>query len=169
MKHLIVLCLISMLTSCWPSSVGFKDTGGMPSEWQSFHLTTLNINAPNCPLYFGAQMSEKIKDGIQNKTRLSLATKKELAELKIEGIISSYQVNPIAIQSGDNASQNRLTISILFTIEANKPKEETFTLNSTRFADFDSKTNLSEVEAELLNTISEQVVQDVINKLMSNW
>ena len=62
-----------------------------------------------------------------------------------------------------------LTSSILFTIEANKPKEETFTLNSTRFADFDSKTNLSEVEAELLNTISEQVVQDVINKSMSNW
>ena len=169
MKHLIVLGLISMLTSCWPSSVGFKDTGGMTSEWQSFHLTTLNIHAPNCPLYFGAQMSERIKDGIQNNTRLSLATKKELAELKIEGVINSYQVNPIAIQSGDNASKNRLTISILFTINADQPKEETFTLNSTRFADFDSKTNLSEVEAELLNTISEQVVQDVINKLMSNW
>mgnify|MGYP003318299750 FL=1 len=42
-------------------------------------------------------------------------------------------------------------------------------LTSTRFADYDSSTDLSSVENQLLDEINEQIVQDVINKLLSNW
>jgi hypothetical protein len=49
------------------------------------------------------------------------------------------------------------------------PKEQTITLTSSRFADFEATTNLSSVENELLENITEQIVQDLINKLMSNW
>ena len=78
-------------------------------------------------------------------------------------------MNPIAIQNGDNAAKNRLTVSVQFTIFTTTPKEEEIKLNVTRFADFDASSNLSSVETQLLNTINEQVIQDVINKIMSNW
>jgi hypothetical protein len=167
----LTICILSflLLTSCWPTSISFKDTGSMPIEWKMFHIQTLAINAPNCPLFYGAQLTEKLKDGIQNNTRLSLATKLTDAEVQIEGQILNYQVSPIAIQNGDNASKNRLTVTVQFTINTTKPTEGTTTLSSSRFEDFDATTNLASVENQLLENITEQIVQDLINKLMSNW
>jgi hypothetical protein len=120
-------------------------------------------------LSYSPLLTEQIKDGIQNNTRLLLNTQIGKGEVNIEGIISSYNVAPLAIQGNDNASKNRLTISVQFTINTTKPKEESFNLASTRFADFDASVNLSSVESKLLEEINEQIVQDVINKLLSNW
>ena len=169
MKLLLVILSLITLSSCWPTSVSFKDSGSMPIEWKAFHMKTLEINAANCPLFYAAQLSEKVKDGIQNNTRLSLATKFSDAEVQIEGQILNYQVSPIAIENGDNASKNRLSLSVQFVINTTLPKEQTITLTSSRFADFEATTNLSSVENELLENITEQIVQDLINKLMSNW
>jgi outer membrane lipopolysaccharide assembly protein LptE/RlpB len=169
MKTIFLLLLFVGLTSCWPSKIGFKDTGGMPEEWKNFHLQTLQNNAATCPISYPASLTESIKDGIQNNTRLGLATSLSDAQVQLSGEITSYAVNPIAIQNGDNAAKNRLTVSIQFTIITTVPKAEEFKLSVTRFADFDASTNLSSVESQLLTTINEQVIQDVINKLMSNW
>jgi hypothetical protein len=43
------------------------------------------------------------------------------------------------------------------------------TLTSTRFADYDSNLDLTTVESQLLEEINKQIVQDVINKILSNW
>jgi hypothetical protein len=47
--------------------------------------------------------------------------------------------------------------------------ENKMTLTSTRFADYDSNLDLSTVESQLLEEINKQIVQDVINKILSNW
>jgi outer membrane lipopolysaccharide assembly protein LptE/RlpB len=169
MKYLSLLFLVFLLAGCWPSSVGFNDTGGMPEEWKSFHILTLQNNAPTCPLNYPAVLTEAIKDGVQNNTRLSLATKNTDAQVQMEGVIQSYSVSPIALQNGDNAAKNRLTLTLQFTVNTTVPKAEQIQFNVTRFADFDASTNLAAVESELLTTLNEQIVQDIINKLTSNW
>ena len=100
---------------------------------------------------------------------MALNTRLGKGEVNIEGLISSYNVMPLAIQGNDNASQNRLTISVQFSIFVSEPKEDIINLTATRFADFNASTNLSSVESQLVDEISEQIVQDVINKLLSNW
>ncbi|MEY4127472.1 MAG: hypothetical protein RL737_1661, partial [Bacteroidota bacterium] len=129
MKTILLSLVILGLSSCWPSKIGFKDTGGMPEEWKYFHLQTLQNNAATCPLSYSAGLTEAIKDGIQNNTRLGLATKIGDAQVQISGEITSYNVNPIAIQNGDNAAKNRLTVSVQFTIFTTIPKEEEIKLN----------------------------------------
>jgi hypothetical protein len=42
-------------------------------------------------------------------------------------------------------------------------------LTATRFVDYDSNTDLASAESALLDQINEQIVQDVINKLLANW
>ena len=78
-------------------------------------------------------------------------------------------MKPLAIQQGDNSAKNRLSISAQFTIFISAPQEDKMSVNSTRFIDFDSNTNLAIVETELLEEINTQIIQDVINKLLSNW
>ena len=169
MKSIAILFLLFSLCSCWPSSVSLVDTGGMPEEWKTFSVTTLTNNAPNTPISYSANLSEQIKDGVQNNTRLLLNPKAGGGEIVIEGTINNYSVLPVAMQEGDNAAKNRLTVSAQFTIFISAPKEDKMILTSTRFVDYDSNTDLASVESTLLDEISKQIVQDVINKLLSNW
>ena len=166
---IISLFLISiLLTSCWPSSISFKDAGSMPEEWKSFSVEMIDNNAPNCPLSYGPLLTEILKDGIQNNTRLVLNTSGE-GELILTGQISGYNVSPIAIQQDDNATKNRLTIRVQFELIINAPEIKKVNFSSTRFADFDSNVNLASIENQLIDDISSQISQDVINKLLSNW
>ncbi len=141
----------------------------MPVEWQSFTIQNLENTAPNCPLSFAPLLTEQLKDGVQNNTRLVLNTKLGGGEVNIEGAITNYQVQPVAIQGSDNASSNRLTMALSLKIKIKAPKEEEWQMVSTRFADFSANANLADVEQKLFAEISEQMVQDLINKLYSNW
>lgn len=171
MKLFYFIALSFLMTSCWPSSVSFMDKGSMPPEWKTFTLKTLDNNAPNTPLSYPAQLSEAVKDGIQNSTRLLIIdiSKSDDSTVDIEGVINSYNVTPIALQDDDNASQNRLTISVNFDIYYKLPEAGEMKMTSTRFIDYSSDQDLGSVEAQLLEEINTQIVQDVINKLLSNW
>ena len=67
------------------------------------------------------------------------------------------------------SAKNRLTISVNFTIFISQPKEDKMILTSTRFSDYDSSSDLASIESQLLEEINKQIVQDLINKLFSNW
>jgi len=168
-KISVFILLIVTLTSCWPTVISLRDTGSMPIEWKTFTVKTLESNAANAPLSYAPNLSEDLKDGIQTNTRLVLNTKLGKGEVNIEGSISSYSVVPVALQQGDNAAKNRLSITAQFTIFITAPKEQTMKLTATRFVDYDSNTDLASVESNLLDQINEQIVQDVINKLLANW
>lgn len=169
MRFILYINLFCVLSSCWPASVSFVDKGGMPEEWKFFSVKTLENNAPNAPLSYASLLSEDIKDGVQNNTRLKLNSSPNTGEVQIEGVISNYSVSPIAIQAGDVAAKNRLTVSVNFKIYIKKPKEEEMNLTATRFFDFESSQDFSSVEKQLIEEINKQIVQDVINKLLSNW
>lgn len=141
----------------------------MPPEWKKFFLITLDNEAPNTPLSYPANLSEQLKDGIQNNTRLLLANTQDSSQVIISGVVAQYSVDPVAIQDGDVAAQNRLTVRVNFQIDITAPEEDQKTLTATRFVDYDASTDLGVVETELLNSVNEQIVQDLINKLLSNW
>jgi hypothetical protein len=169
MRVFIILSLLIMVSSCWPSSLSLVDEGSMPKEWKTFSVKTLSNEAPNAPLSYASLLSEKLKDGIQNNTRLQLNPVIGKGEVSIEGTVSTYSVTPLAMQPGDNSAKNRLTVSVQFSIYVSVPKEDKMTLTSSRFVDVESTKNIASVENELLDEINTQIVQDVINKLLSNW
>lgn len=168
MKLIYFIALSVLLTSCWPTSVSFRDNS-MPPEWKNFFLITLDNEAPNTPLSYPANLSEQLKDGVQNNTRLLLANNQDSSQVIISGVVAQYSVDPVAIQDGDVAAQNRLTVRVNFQIDITVPEVDQKTLTATRFVDYDASTDLGIVETELLNTVNEQIVQDLINKLLSNW
>lgn len=168
MKLIIAFLTLILLTSCWPKSISFVD-GSLPDEWEYFYLNTLKNNAANAPLSYSAILSDAIKDGIQNGSRLKLATDAKDAQVEIEGTITSYSITPIALIEGDNATQNRLTISVKFNFFITAPEDDEMTLVSTRFFDYDASADLASQESVFLDEINAQIVQDVTNKLLSNW
>lgn len=165
---LICIGIVLFASGCWPTSISFKDKA-MPEEWKQFSIQTLDYNAANAPISYPANLTEALKDGVQNNTRLKLASSANSGEVQIEGALNGYSIQPIALQPGDVAAKNRLTVTVSFTIFISAPKEEEMKLTSTRFADYDSNLDFSTVETQLLEEINQQIVQDLINKLFSNW
>ncbi len=169
MMRKILFIIPFILFSCWPSSISFIDSGSMPAEWKSFSVQTLELVAANAPISYAPNLTESIKDGVQNNTRLFLNTTQSQGEINIEGEVINYAVTPIAVQPGDNAAKNRLTVTVNLTIFISKPEEDKMVMTSSRFADFNTDEDFSSRENELIEEINQQIVQDVINKLFSNW
>ena len=169
MRYLFLFLGLFLFTSCWPTRVSFKDLN-FPEEWKVFSVKTFENNAPNTPLSYSATLTENVKDAIQNNTSLALSgSDQDEVQLEIEGVITNYSITPVALQEGDAAAKNRLSVSAVFTILIKEPEEEEMTVNSSRFVDYDSNTDLGIVETTLLEEVNAQIVQDIINQLFSNW
>ena len=65
--------------------------------------------------------------------------------------------------------KNRLTVVADFQIFISAPEEDVMELRTSRFIDFDANVDVGDVQAQLLEEINDQIIQDLINKLLSNW
>lgn len=128
-----------------------------------FFTNNTTLGAPSLSQRF----TEKLRDVVSQQTSLSLI--KQNGDLQFEGYISDYNVAPVAIQSTDQASLNRLTISVqvkyINKFDATKNFEQAF----TRFADFSSSENISVKETELVTEIYRQLTEDIFNRAFNNW
>ena len=76
---------------------------------------------------------------------------------------------PVAIQGTQTAALNRLTISINVKFTNAKDEKQNYETVFSRYADYDSKKSLAEVEQSLIEDINKQLVDDIFNKSVSNW
>lgn len=111
--------------------------------------------------------TEKLKDKFVSQTNLRLVN--ESGDLMFEGNISDYRTQPIAIQGTETAALNRLTITVNVKFTNQKDEKQNYEANFTRYADYDSKKSLAEVEQTLMEEINKQLVDDIFNKAVSNW
>lgn len=168
MKYLIFIPLF-LLTACWPTSVSFRD-GSVPPEWKRFMVQTLESKAANAPISYAPDLTEEIKDAIQNRVGLKLVSSEaEDPQVSVTGVVQSYNVTPLSLQDDAAEVKNRLTIRANFEIFISEPEEEVMKVNVSRFADFDATQDVGAIQGQLLSEINDQIVQDVLNKLLSNW
>ncbi len=169
MKGILILCLMFILSSCWPTSVSFRD-GSVPPEWKKFMVSTFENKASNAPISYSSNLTELVKDAIQNRVGLTLVTEEsEHPQVSITGTVASYSITPLSLQENSAEVKNRLTIRANFEIFISEPEEDVMKVNSSRFADYDASQDVGAIQDQLLEEINDQIVQDVINKLLSNW
>ncbi len=111
--------------------------------------------------------TEKLKERFIAQTSLRQVDRD--GDLQFEGYISDYRATPVAIQGTETAALNRLTISVYVKFTNGKDAKQNFESTFTRYADYDSRKSLSEVETGLIDEINRQLVDDIFNKSVSNW
>ena len=99
----------------------------------------------------------------------SIEISEENAELTFNGFIKNYEIKPISITSNDQANQNRLQIEIYIEFENSIDPNKSFNENFMRFADYDSNLNFSDIEAELIDEIILELIEDIFNKAFAGW
>ncbi len=161
----IIIALIVIFNACKPHVSLSGAT--IPPEAKTisvgFFTNNTSLGAPSLSQRF----TEKFRDVVSQQTSLALI--KQNGDLQFEGYIADYNVVPVAIQSTDQASSNRMTITVqvkyINKFEVTKSFEQTF----TRFKDFASSESISAREPDLVQEIYRQLTEDIFNKAFNNW
>jgi hypothetical protein len=111
--------------------------------------------------------TEKVRDYFQSNSSVRIVRSE--GDLKMEGVIVGYSVTPQAPTATESASLNRLTIRVKVQFENTKDTTNKFNQEFSFYGDYDQKKSLNDVETDLLETISNQIVFDIFNKALSNW
>jgi hypothetical protein len=170
LKPVLLLAFVFALFISDGCKVKYNFSGGRTfNDSVTVSVMTFTNSAPLAKATFPQTFSEAMRDAIQRQTRLHMVPKN--GDLNYEGTITGYVVTPVSIQGGgtNQASLNRLTVTV--SVKYTDAVEERYNFETTfsRYADFPASQNLSVVEDDLLKDISDQLVQDIMNRSINAW
>ena len=139
----------------------------IPVGSSSVKITTFINNTSNSIPNLQQTISEKLRDIFLEQTNLNLIN--EDADLNFIGSIENYEIKPISLKANETTSQNRLSITVKVKYINNVSDQYNYETSFTRYSDFDGLSNLSDVEIELVELITDQLVEDIFNKAVINW
>lgn len=126
---------------------------------------------PNRAAIVQAQLSQvftdALMDKIQGNTSLDMDT--DGGDVHFSGEITGYETRPTAITSEETAARNRLTITVRVRYSNAVEPDLDFDTSFSRYEDYDSSANLSDVENELIELIVEYLVEDIFNRAFVSW
>ncbi len=166
-KLVFVLSLLLSIFSYATCKYGFKDTAPIPAEVKTFRVNYLENKAQYINTQLSPQLTEQLKQKVRNTTRLS-QTNSEEAHYDISGYVSQYYASTVSI-SNNNSSGNRLTVGFHLVFRNTLDEKKNFEADLTRTFDFDARLSLQDAERSLNESIVKNIVDEIFNKIFSNW
>ena len=90
-------------------------------------------------------------------------------DLSVEGEITGYSLTPQAVTEDAYASKTRLTISVRVKYTDHKQPKNSIDQSFSAFRDFDSSEMLTNVQDQLCEEITEELVMLIFNATAGNW
>ena len=146
---------------------GFKDTAPIPAEVKNFRVNYLENKAQYVNTQLSPQLTERLKQKIISTTRLQ-QTNADDAHYDIGGYVSQYYTSTTSI-SDNQASANRLTVGFHLVFRNTLDQTKNFETDLSRTFDFPATQSLSQAEATLNDDIIRNIVDEIFNKIFSNW
>ncbi len=166
-KLLVTGFLLFAVFSYSTCKYGFKDTSPIPVEVKTFRVNYLTNKAQYVNPQLSPQLTEKLKQKIINTTRLR-QTNSDDAHYDISGFVSQYYTSTTGI-SGNNASLNRLNVSFHLIFKNALDEKKNFEADVNTTVDFPASQSLSQAEASNGTKIINNIVDEIFNKIFSNW
>lgn len=91
------------------------------------------------------------------------------ADIEMSGEITGYSLSPQAVGSDAYATETRLTISVRVKYVDNKNPTNNIDQTFTAYRQFSSSLMLTDVQDDLCNQISEELVNLIFNATLGNW
>ena len=113
-------------------------------------------------------LTEALKDRIRNSSRLQWSNKEP--DIIFTGVITNLRVSSEAPQAGATSAINQLTINVRIEYEDISNEDNNWKRTFSRFANFPGNQDFNSVKDELIEEISEFLIQDIFNEAFAkNW
>ncbi len=163
---LISILLMLLLAGC---SIKYSLNGASIdyTKIKTISITDFQNLAPTVYPPLAQRFTEDLKDRFQRQTRLrDIPTN---GDLSIEGEIVGYDLSAEAVQENAFAAKTRLTlrINVRFTNKVNE--EENFEREFTSFGTFDSSQMFVDVQDQLCEELTKDIINQIFNATVENW
>jgi hypothetical protein len=166
-KQIIVLTfLISIifLAGCGVYKFNTGDVGEAKTIQVDFFPNQASLVEPN----LSSKFTQDLQDLFLQQTSLSLVPSG--GDIRFEGEITGYRVNPMSATSQQTAAQNRLTITINVRYYNKFKEEDDFEKSFSFYSDFAANSQLTGgVLESALDEILSRVTQDIFNASIGKW
>jgi hypothetical protein len=167
--HRLLFLIISLLLISNSCRMGYSFTGASISPDVKtisiqYFANTASLVVPTLSRVF----TDALRDYFTSQTNLTLVDRN--GDLSLEGAITGYSVQPVAIQGNETAAMNRLTITVTVKFTNKKNEKQNFENKSfSRYQDYPSSQNLAAVQDGLIKLINDQLITDIFNQAVVNW
>jgi Lipopolysaccharide-assembly len=180
------ICALFLSLSMGLSGCGIYSMTGAATSAKTISVDQFYNNTDLAPANVAQDFTNTVKDYYQQNSSLRVIS--EGGELQLEGVITNYQLSPIApvanasspssgsvvpsAQATSTAALSRLSISVKVTyVDNTEPKNSFKDKTFSFYADFDNATNpnFSAIQDDLQKKIFAQILIDMFNATVANW
>ncbi|WP_353549989.1 LPS assembly lipoprotein LptE [Sediminibacterium sp. KACHI17] len=166
-RHSILLWMIMLIgfTAC-KVKYSFNDATIDP-RYKTIKLGFIENKARYINPQLSPKLNDKLQQKITNQTKLTRVSNDD-ADYVISGYISTYDGTQTVGVSGRQASTNRLTVSINIKLRKNI-ENETKEFVVSRSFDYSANLAFNTAEAQLLDEVVRNMVDEIFNRIFSDW
>ena len=172
MLHKIVQIVVPMVLLAVTAGCGIKIkysfTGAsIPVDAKTISVATFQNRASLVVPGLTQNLTDALIDMCRAQTNLDMATSG--GDLSVEGEITDYKTQPLTVSGNEQAVMNRFPISVRIRYVNSFNADQSFDQTFTRYQDYSSALNLSDVEASLTEEIVKMLIEDIFNRAFVNW
>ena len=116
-------------------------------------------------------LSQYITDALIDKCKAqtNLSVVNGIGDVNFEGEITGYNTRPSTVAADARAATNRFTITVKVKFTNAVDPDFSYDQSFSRYEDYESSYDLSDVEDKLSAKIVDFLVEDIFNKAFVNW
>lgn len=170
LKRLIILLIIVIGTCTSGCRISYKFNGSALNYniYKTISIANFPIRAALVYPPLQQIFENKLINMVERQTRLRVIDNPN-ADLRMEGEITGYSLSPQAVTENAYASQTRLTITVRVKYINNKEPGKDVDQTFSAYRDFSSNELLTDVQDDLCNQISNELVDLIFNATIGNW
>jgi Lipopolysaccharide-assembly len=166
----LVLTIAVLFTLAFSSCKWFPykfNDASVPPNLKTFKVLYIENKARYINPQLSPQITDRLRQKITNQTRLSPAN--DGAHLEISATITEYSVTTSGVSGTRESSTNRLNIGMSINIKNNVEPDKSIESSISRSIDFPANLTLTQAETQYSEEIIKNVVDEIFNKIFSNW
>lgn len=166
LRTLMMLMLLMPMGGC---TISYKLNGAAIDYqvYKTIYVSQFPIRAALVYPPLQQTFENELLDYITRNTRLS--TVDSGGDLQLEGEITGYSLSPQAVTENAYASKTRLTITVRVKYTDTRQESNDVDQTFSAYRDFDSSEMLTDVQDQLCNEISKELVDLIFNATLGNW
>ncbi len=167
LRIVLPLALLIMAAGCGVK-MKYSFTGAsIPVEAKTISVGTFQNRASLVQPGLNQTVTDALIDMCRAQTNLNIVSAG--GDLSFEGDITDYKTQPLTVGGDEQAAMNRFSITVRVKYVNIFNEDNSFDQSFTRYQDYSSGLNLSDVESSLSEEIVKMLIEDIFNRAFVNW
>jgi len=167
LRIVLPLVLLLMAEGCGVK-MKYSFTGAsIPIEAKTISVATFQNRASLVQPGLTQAVTDELIDICRAQTNLNIVSSG--GDLSFEGDITDYKTQSLTVGGDEQAAMNRFSITVRVKYVNIFNEENSYDQSFTRYQDYSSALDLSDVEASLSEEIVKMLIEDVFNRAFVNW